>query len=203
MSYLENRVRVSNYGSLPGDSKLLVPVQTTPGHKQQKLHVLAAEGLKQLSRAQRLAGVLSTDLLVASGWRQRKWASRAEYVKAMIAQYGSLAVGQKYRAFESPHETGLAVDFGCGGLSPNSKTVDDQEDTRLFEWLKENAYKYGWTPYFPEPWHWEFNVPLDRYKDPDLKALDEYPACEVEHEELDLADPPTFTGIGVLKFPKR
>lgn len=162
----ENRVRVSVYGSLPEWSPLLVPVPTAPGHPKQFLHWLAARGLEYMSTAAKfeIPHAVPNGLLVASGRRDRRWSSLKEYEEALIKKYGSVARGRKFLAFESPHETALAVDFGCGGLAPVSATIASQKETDLYKWLCENAHDYGWTPYLPEPWHWEFNVPLSAYR---------------------------------------
>ena len=162
MSYAENRVLVKVYGSLPSDSSLLVPVPTTAGRPQQRLHVLAAHALSMLSGAAQKD--LKFPLLGASCWRPHRWASWEEYVKFVTTKYGSLERGRRFLAFDSPHETGLAIDFGCGGLAPVSATIDHQKTMPLFKWLVINAWYYGWTPYMVEPWHWEFHLPLEDYK---------------------------------------
>ena len=59
----------------------------------------------------------------------------------------------------SPHETGLAFDIGNHGLEPVSATKSQQKKTPAFAWLKENAHRFGITPYKHEPWHWEVLVP--------------------------------------------
>jgi D-alanyl-D-alanine dipeptidase len=106
---------------------------------------------------------LGFPLLVASGWRPHRWASREQYEQVLIQKYGSVAKGRLYLAFDSPHETGLAMDLGCGGLEPVSATIEKQKSTPLFKWLVENAYKYNFTPYRVEPWHWECRISLNAY----------------------------------------
>lgn len=162
VSYQQNRVYVSDYGTLAANSPLLVPVPTIRGKVPQKLHMLAAHGFSILSGAAQKD--LGFPLLVASGWRPHRWKSWEEYVAAVVKQYGSLEKGRKYKAFDSPHETGLAIDLGCGGLLPKSTTIPAQKKTPLFKWLVANAWLYGWTPYFVEPWHWEYKVPIANYK---------------------------------------
>jgi hypothetical protein len=161
MPYIENRVTTKYYGTIATDSPLLVPVPTTPGHAEQRLHACAAQGLGPLSDAAKTD--LGFDLVGASGWRPHRWSSWDDYVTFVTKRYGSLQEGRKYLAFDSPHETGLALDFGCGGLMPVSATIPTQKQTPLFKWLVENAWKFGWTPYMVEPWHWEFHITLDEY----------------------------------------
>ena len=161
MSYEENRVRVKVYGSLSGKSPFLVPVASVPG-KTCRLHVLAAEGFAKMAEA--IKADLGLDLAITSGWRPHRWKSREDYEKTMIAKYGSVAEGKKWMAFNSPHETGLAMDIGVGGLTPNRKTASQQRETDLHEWLVEHAFEYGWHPYKKEPWHWEYPLDLESYR---------------------------------------
>ena len=157
----EMRVTTKEFGSLPGNSPLLVPVPNTDG-QQQRLHILAAGALVTMSAAVEIA--LGFPLLVASGWRSHRWASWEDYVNFVEAKYGSLDQGRKFLAFDSPHETGLACDFGCGGLMPVSATIFTQKRRPFYHWLVEHAWQYGWHPYHVEPWHWEHWVPLEAYK---------------------------------------
>lgn len=175
MSYEEKRVTVKTYGVLPGGSDLLVEIPTAPNRKLQRLHKLAAQGLHVMAAA--AASDLGIVLLGASGWRPHRWASWAAYEQAMIKQYGSVARGRKFRAFNSPHETGLALDFGCGGLEPRSATIPAQRATKLHHWLVEHAGYFGWHPYKNEPWHWEFPVSLQAFKT-GVADSDATPVCE-------------------------
>jgi hypothetical protein len=161
MSYDENRVLVKVYGSLPATSPLLVAVPTTPGHPTQRLHTLAAKALARMSAVAQAE--LGFPLLIASGHRPHRWTSYEEYTKTLVAKYGSLQRGRAFLAFDSPHETGLAMDFGCGGLEPRSATIVRQQQTPLWKWLVANAWRYNITPYKVEPWHWEHHVPLSDY----------------------------------------
>jgi len=162
MSYEEKRVRTADFGSLPGDSELLVDVPTIDGQEQQRLHTLAAQGMQKLAEA--IQNDLGIELKIASGWRKHRWESFEQYKKIMIQKYGSLEQGRKFLAFDSPHETGLAMDIGVGGLEPKSATRDKQSHTEIFKWMVEHAWEYGWHPYKVEPWHWEFPVSMDAYK---------------------------------------
>ena len=61
-------------------------------------------------------------------------------------------------AVNSPHFTGRALDLYVGGEPVSTK--DDnrllQTRTPVYRWLVKNAAKYGFRPYFYEPWHWEY-----------------------------------------------
>jgi D-alanyl-D-alanine dipeptidase len=178
MAYEEKRVTVAYYGTLPGDSPLLVSVPTTPGHAPQRLHTLAAYACQPMAFA--VKNDLGITLLIASGWRPHRWASRAQYEATLIQRYGSVAKGRLYLAFDSPHETGLAVDFGCGGLEPRSATIETQRQAPLFHWLVANADRFGWHPYKQEPWHWELPLSLHAYQSgvADPLGPSEVPFCE-------------------------
>jgi D-alanyl-D-alanine carboxypeptidase len=61
-------------------------------------------------------------------------------------------------AVNSPHFTGRALDLYVGGepvdtLDANRKV---QVETRVYKWLVQNAERFGFRPYFYEPWHWEY-----------------------------------------------
>jgi LAS superfamily LD-carboxypeptidase LdcB len=162
VGYDEKRVTTKVFGSLSGTSPLLVEIPTAPNRPAQRLHKLAAAGLHAM------AGAVATDLgivlLGASGWRAHRWKDWPTYVNFVTTKYGSLAKGRKFLAFDSPHETGLVIDFGCGGLEPRSATISRQQQTPLHHWLVANASRFRWHPYKAEPWHWEFPVSLAAYK---------------------------------------
>ena len=179
MSYQQCRVYVRDYASLPASSPLLVPVPTAPGRPQQRAHVLVARALVPMS--DRVRSRFGYPLQVASGWRPHRWESETEYEDVLVSKYEAasaralgrsptraevVAYGRVYLAFSSAHETGLALDFGCGGLSPVSATIPKQKKTELWQFLHDHASDFGFTPYFPEPWHWELRVPRTSYDSP-------------------------------------
>jgi len=61
-------------------------------------------------------------------------------------------------AVNSPHFTGRALDLYVGGDPVD--TADDnraiQVNTPVYHWLVRNAERFGFRPYFYEPWHWEY-----------------------------------------------
>jgi hypothetical protein len=66
--------------------------------------------------------------------------------------------GRVALAKNSPHSTGHALDIYVGGEPV--KTEDSnrllQVQTPAYKWLVKNAEKFGFYPYFYEPWHWEY-----------------------------------------------
>lgn len=154
MSYEERRVKVAAYGSLPKSSPVLVKVPGVGGPRL--LHKLAAQGLAELSAAAERD--LGFPLQLASGWRHHRWTSRAQYEQVLVQRFGSVAEGVKWLGYDSPHETGLAIDIGVGGLTPSRSTRDHQRQTPLHRWLVANASRFGFHPYKLEPWHWEYPI---------------------------------------------
>lgn len=71
------------------------------------------------------------------------------------------------RPGHSEHQTGLAVDIvqlSAGSMGLGAARF---QDTRQYEWLRQNAYRYGFilrypngythiTGYIYEPWHWRY-----------------------------------------------
>jgi zinc D-Ala-D-Ala carboxypeptidase len=61
-------------------------------------------------------------------------------------------------AINSPHFTGRALDLYVGGEPVDTKDSNRalQVQTRVYQWLVRNAERFGFRPYFYEPWHWEY-----------------------------------------------
>jgi len=88
----------------------------------------------------------------------------------------------------SEHQLGTTIDFTTDSLNG---AIDGFENTEAYDWLLENAYKYGFVLSYPEgnayyvyePWHWRFvGRDLARYLDRndkyfydlDQRKIDEY-----------------------------
>ncbi|HSE17168.1 MAG TPA: D-alanyl-D-alanine carboxypeptidase family protein [Pyrinomonadaceae bacterium] len=58
----------------------------------------------------------------------------------------------------SPHFTGRALDLYVGGDPVDTKDSNRaiQVNTPAYRWLVQNAERFGFRPYFYEPWHWEY-----------------------------------------------
>ena len=66
--------------------------------------------------------------------------------------------GRAQLALVSPHFTGRALDLYVGG-EPVTTRDDNravQVETPAYRWLVKNAERFGFYPYFYEPWHWEY-----------------------------------------------
>lgn len=66
--------------------------------------------------------------------------------------------GRAGLAVNSPHFTGRALDFYVGGDPVETKDYNRavQIKTHVYQWLVKNAERFGFRPYFYEPWHWEY-----------------------------------------------
>lgn len=61
-------------------------------------------------------------------------------------------------AVNSPHFTGRALDLYVGGDPVDTRDANRaiQVNTPAYRWLVRNAERFGFRPYFYEPWHWEY-----------------------------------------------
>lgn len=89
-------------------------------------------------------------LKIVSSFRSR------EYQARLRAQ--SPHAGRAGLAVNSPHFTGRALDLYVGGEPVETKDANRalQVRTRAYQWLVRNADKFGFRPYYYEPWHWEY-----------------------------------------------
>ena len=85
------------------------------------------------------------------------------------------------RAGHSEHQTGLALD-----IANESLDYDNFESTKEFDWMKKNAYKYGFILRYPkgkfhitgfkyEPWHYRYvGIDIATYIYNNSLTLEEY-----------------------------
>lgn len=66
--------------------------------------------------------------------------------------------GRAGLALSSPHSTGRAMDLYVGGEPVSTKDQNRaiQVNTKVYQWMVKNAERFGFYPYFYEPWHWEY-----------------------------------------------
>jgi zinc D-Ala-D-Ala carboxypeptidase len=89
-------------------------------------------------------------LKIISAFRSR------EYQEQLRRQ--SPHAGRAGLAVNSPHFTGRALDLYVGGDPVETKDANRaiQVQTPVYQWLVRNAERFGFRPYFYEPWHWEY-----------------------------------------------
>ena len=100
------------------------------------------------------------------------------YVKEKGQDYADLCSA---RPGFSEHQTGLAVD-----VEGSNRSYDDFEEAYEFEWMKENAHKYGFILRYPkgkekitgfkyEPWHYRYvGIEMATYIYENNLTLEEY-----------------------------
>lgn len=71
--------------------------------------------------------------------------------------------GRAGLAVNSPHFTGRALDLYIAGEPVETKDHNRaiQVEEPVYRWLVRNASRFGFRPYFYEPWHWEYDPALD------------------------------------------
>ncbi len=127
-----------------------------PGKSDQYFHGDAVEFLEDLLNAAKRAG---HDIRVISAYRSF---DEQQVVKGHHTQvYGSGANAFSADQGYSEHQLGTTVDIVDvdTGLA-----IADFANTEAYEWLQDNAYKYGFILSYPEgndfyvfePWHWRF-----------------------------------------------
>ncbi len=89
-------------------------------------------------------------LKIVSSFRSREY---QENLRRQSPDAGSAGL-----AVNSPHFTGRALDLYVGGSAVDTKDSNRaiQVNTPVYRWLVRNADRFGFRPYFYEPWHWEY-----------------------------------------------
>ena len=109
--------------------------------------------LKMLAAAKEDLKLSSNDryFKIISAFRSREYQEMLRR-KSPNAGSAGLAVNN------SPHFTGRALDIYVGGDPVDTKDTNRaiQVSTPAYKWLVRNAERFGFRPYFYEPWHWEY-----------------------------------------------
>ena len=118
-----------------------------------KRMVAAAAADPSLGLKKTKAGALAEEekfLKIISSFRSR------EYQEQLRRQ--SPNSGRAGLAVNSPHFTGRALDIYVGGEPVETKDANRalQVQTEVYKWLVRNADRFGFRPYYYEPWHWEY-----------------------------------------------
>lgn len=89
-------------------------------------------------------------LRIISAFRSREYQAKL--------RAASPSSGRAGLAVNSPHFTGRALDIYVGGEPTITKDFNRamQIQTPAYQWLVKNASRFGFYPYFYEPWHWEY-----------------------------------------------
>lgn len=123
---------------------------TYQAYKQMVAAALADPTLKQMQTA--LGETESDDQFfkIISAFRSREY---QEKLRRESPNAGSAGL-----AVNSPHFTGRALDIYVGGDPVDTRDSNRaiQVKTPAYQWLVRNAERFGFRPYFYEPWHWEY-----------------------------------------------
>lgn len=126
------------------------------------------------------------ELFVRSAYRD--FGTQAALKTGYTVTYGSGANAFSADQGYSEHQLGTTVDFTTTGLNGG---LDGFDKTEAYEWLLENAHKYGFVLSYPEnnayyqfePWHWRFvgrdlarllQKKDEHFYDLDQRDIDEY-----------------------------
>lgn len=93
-------------------------------------------------------------LKIISAFRSREYQERLRRLSPHSGRIGL--------AINSPHFTGRALDLYVGGAPVETDDANRalQTQTPIYRWLVRNARRFGFVPYFYEPWHWEYRPEL-------------------------------------------
>lgn len=119
---------------------------------------MAAAAAKDLRLRTTASGELAPEekfLKIVSAFRSREYQAK---LRAASPRSGRAAL-----AVNSPHFTGHALDIYVGGEPVKTEDYNRavQIQTPAYKWLVKNAARFGFYPYYYEPWHWEY-VPANR-----------------------------------------
>lgn len=156
-----------NYGAGGGPPSFaeagdLVEVGPNLVGRMQRLTPLAARQWRAMADAADEAGIV---LLLVSGFRSVDYQARLIRKKIDAGQSIDEILCVNAAPGFSEHHTGQAVDIATPGSRP---LTEEFEQTAAFQWLTENAEKFGFSmTYFRddpwgfiyEPWHWSLKTP--------------------------------------------
>lgn len=127
-----------------------------------RLHEAAAKSFLRMEADAKADGI---DFVVISGFRT---ISEQQELFFDISKQRNQTPAQRAKVSAPPghseHHTGYALDIGDGAV-PSANLSTNFEKTPAFQWLQNNAAKYGFEMSFPpnnpqgvmyEPWHWRF-----------------------------------------------
>jgi len=133
-----------------------------------------ADELRQVEREtyaaykRMVAAALADPSLGLKGTADGSLAPEEKFLK-IVSSFRSHEYQQKLRresphsgraglAVNSPHFTGRALDIYVGGDPVETKDANRniQVQTKAYRWLVKNADRFGFKPYYYEPWHWEY-----------------------------------------------
>lgn len=143
---------VEFYDSGRADELRQVERETYAAYKRM-LAAAAADSSLQLKTQGGQLDASEKYLRIISAFRSREYQERLRKLEPNA--------GRAALAVNSPHFTGRALDIYVGGEPVITKDSNRalQTQTPAYKWLVKNAPRFGFCPYFYEPWHWEYCAP--------------------------------------------
>ncbi len=135
-------------------SKLVVaPAELQAPNYSEKVDSRIIPAYLAMIRAARASGIADSQLRLISGYRT---------FAQQLALWNSYPANERCNGINKPcyvadpykasnHYTGRAIDIVVTGAG-KAKNM-----TPAYRWLLDNANKFGFYNYDPEPWHWEYN----------------------------------------------
>lgn len=149
----KNNQLPSNY--IPND---LEQISNFYSHEGKMLRKIAKEAFENLSRD---ASILGYRIVAISAYRDYFY--QKDLFEYYVQEKGlDYALSCSSKPGHSEHQTGLSID-----VEGNNRDYDHFEDSIEFDWMKENAHKYGFIMRYPkgkeyitgfkyEPWHYRY-----------------------------------------------
>ncbi len=151
---------VNKYYALPDDfeAKNLITFSDKYSYNSQKMNEIAAENMMKLIDDARSAGYTLT---IVSGYRTESYQKNL-YDTSVKNNGKDHADKYSARPGHSEHQTGLTAD-----ISNKAGVLNGFEKFPVYNWVKENAHKYGFIERYPkgkefitgysyEPWHYRY-----------------------------------------------
>ena len=178
-----SKVYFLNENYVPTDTARIPSEYSVPEGRTHEMHARVLPYLVDLLEEAEEDGI---DLRIASAYRS--FGTQAALKTNYTVTYGSGANTFSADQGYSEHQLGTTVDFSTETLGTNFTSI---ESTEAFEWLSDNAHKYGFVLSYPkgntyyqyEPWHWRFvgeKLARDLHRqdknlyDLDQRTIDEY-----------------------------
>lgn len=151
-----SKVYFLNEHYIPSDLANIEDAHVYDESREFQFHAKALPFLEEMIEDAKEDGI---DLWVASAYRSFQYQS--ELKGRYTVTYGSGANAFSADQGFSEHQLGTTLDFTTTGLGGGLQGFGS---TPAYQWLTENAHKYGFTLSYPEnnayyvyePWHWRF-----------------------------------------------
>jgi LAS superfamily LD-carboxypeptidase LdcB len=139
------------YDPSRADELRQVERETYAAYKRMLAAAIAESTLKLAHKSSDELAPAEKYFKIVSAFRSREYQENLRR-KSPNAGSAGLAVNN------SPHFTGRALDLYVGGSPVDTKDANRaiQVNTPAYRWLVRNAERFGFRPYFYEPWHWEY-----------------------------------------------